>query len=251
MKPFYEKYREELNSPQSVNARKKGYPSHFHSSVEVFILLDGEYQIKINGILYDMKGGDVALISSYDVHEYVGSITENTKDLVILIPFSFAESFISRHKGERISRPILNGVELSKTLLSLANNYVNCKNFSEDIKRKATELFLTLIEEKCNFVKDEGKGEILLVKNMLFYIHNNYTSKIRVSDIAKDVGYSNEHVSRVFNKYIGQKIPEYVNNLRLDFIKKEIKKDRNKKITSLIFEAGFNSVQSYYRNKNK
>ena len=62
--------------------------------------------------------------------------------------------------------------------------------------------------------------------------------------------YSTEHVSRVFHKYLRVGLPKFINDLRLDYIENELMLSDKKKITDLIFEAGFKSVQSYYRSKS-
>ena len=251
MKAYYEKYREEFNSPQVLKSIPNGYPAHFHSNVEIFILLDGEYDIKINGIPYTLSSGEIALMSSYDVHEYIKSLSKTTVDMVITFPFSFCKDFISRHKTESPTSPIIKDKTLATTLFSLASEYLNNDNYSMDVKNATSSLFFTLLEEKCTFIKGENKGETILIKNALSYIHKNYNNKIKVSDISKDIGYSSEHLSRVFKKYLGVNIPEYINNLRLLYVENELKKNPDKTITTLLFEAGFSSLASYYRNKKR
>lgn len=58
-----------------------------------------------------------------------------------------------------------------------------------------------------------------------------------------------EHLSRVFKKYLGRNILEYINDLRLDKVSDMTKK--GEKITTAIFEAGFSALASYYRNKKR
>ncbi|MBQ9756325.1 MAG: helix-turn-helix domain-containing protein, partial [Clostridia bacterium] len=78
---------------------------------------------------------------------------------------------------------------------------------------------------------------------------DNFRSEITLSGLAKEFGYSVEHVSRVFHKYLKTGIPEYVNGLRLNCVEQLVKAHPEKKITEIIFDSGFNSIQSYYRNK--
>ena len=46
-------------------------------------------------------------------------------------------------------------------------------------------------------------------------------------------------------------IPEYVAKLRLDHVENARQNGDNRSLSALIFEAGFNSQQTYYRCKKK
>lgn len=248
MKAFFETHRENVKLPVCLQALQNGYKAHFHSGIEVFILQDGEYKIKVNDENYTLKGNSVAFFSSYDVHEYIGTVSENFNSKVVIFPFTFCEEFISRHKNESIKENVIESKELTSSLSSLIDNYLK-KDYSYMVKKETSSLFFSLIEEKLKFIKGEKKGETILIKNALSFIHENYDKQIKVKDIAKNIGYSVEHLSRVFKKYLGRNILEYINDLRLDKVNDMTKK--GEKITTAVFEAGFSSLASYYRNKKR
>jgi methylphosphotriester-DNA--protein-cysteine methyltransferase len=85
----------------------------------------------------------------------------------------------------------------------------------------------------------------------LFYINQNFKEEINLKILAKQFGYTAEHISRVFNHYLNVSLPEYINGLRLDYVENAIKEGSKENITSLLFSAGFKSIQTYYRAKNK
>ncbi|MBQ3219170.1 MAG: helix-turn-helix domain-containing protein, partial [Clostridia bacterium] len=64
------------------------------------------------------------------------------------------------------------------------------------------------------------------------------------------LGYSDAHISRIFSLYVKKSLPDYVNELRFKEVNRLIE-NTNGKITDLIFDAGFNSIQTYYRVKSK
>ena len=96
---------------------------------------------------------------------------------------------------------------------------------------------------KENKIIDIGCDHALLD---IYLIKNN--NNITVKEIAKNLGYTESHISRIFHQYIGYTIPHYTNILRLSYIEKNLKKKEGS-LTQLIMESGFKSLQSYYRNK--
>ena len=54
-----------------------------------------------------------------------------------------------------------------------------------------------------------------------------------------------DHLSRVFNKYTGKKINEYINAIRIDEAKKMLKNSKYK-ITEIAISVGFDNLRTFY-----
>ena len=55
----------------------------------------------------------------------------------------------------------------------------------------------------------------------------------------------------IFHTYLGKGLSEYVNELRLSYIDSLIEDGDARSITELIYDAGFGSQQTYYRERKK
>ncbi|MBQ8308818.1 MAG: helix-turn-helix transcriptional regulator [Clostridia bacterium] len=89
------------------------------------------------------------------------------------------------------------------------------------------------------------------IRSILAYIQQNYRAEISRKSIARALGYTEAHISRVFHRYLGVGLAEYINGLRLAYVKKLRANGDTRTTIELIYEAGFNSQQTYYRVKGK
>ena len=246
MKAYYEKNREQEGKLIVV---KPCYliKAHFHNNLEVFVVKSGNYQITYNGTVQNVSSGQVAFFDSYDVHSYDKKISDG-ENCVVLIPYKYIERFNILRNSKHVKNSVITNYNLAKKLYFIVEN-VFLKESKEEILQAGAELFLSYLYGAFEFGgKDFADGEAII--KILDYIYNNFKTGITVKTIAKSLGYSTEHVSRVFHKYLSVGLPKFINDLRLDYIENELMLSDKKKITDLIFEAGFKSVQSYYRSKS-
>ena len=250
MNTFYEDFQDKNKQIYYRCGKEFFFRAHFHQKVEIFALAKGTYTVYCNGKKFCLKGGDIAFFDSYDIHSYEKS-NGDCDGLVLIFPLQYIEKFLIRKNGLKIENKIISSPSICQSFMQLGKEYIVQNGYNENVKSGVAELILALIEPHLQYSKEKKDGELDLIQNLLIYINENFTTPISLKNLAKKFGYSPEHVSRVFHQYLNTGLPEYVNRLRLNFLERELKKDGNKKITTLLFEAGFNSIQSYYRVKNR
>jgi len=96
----------------------------------------------------------------------------------------------------------------------------------------------SVITQYCNDIIGESN---FITKNIIKYIRNNYMHPVQVGTIAKALGFSENHISRIFNKTMGTSIPEYLNKFRIEKAK-ELIRTTNYKLYCISEMVGFNSV---------
>lgn len=79
---------------------------------------------------------------------------------------------------------------------------------------------------------------------MILYISNNFTSPIRIADIANAVGLNPDYAGALFKKTIGMTLSEYVQKERIAYAERELLFS-DKSITQISYHAGFNSISSF------
>ena len=223
---------------------------HFHQKMEIFILIEGNYRVARNGQNYDLQSGDIIVFDCYDIHSYEHK-KEQVKAIAIIIPPRVAQEFFSRKGGRKIKNPVISDLQLAKRLYQLVFDFAKPKDNCEQIKECAGALVLYLLEQRLEFIENQSKDETALAKNLLMFIDENFKEDISLSSLSKIFSYSPEHLSRVFNRYIKTSLPKYINQLRLDYVETQLLKSPKQNVTSLLFSAGFKSIQTYYRTKNK
>lgn len=245
MNAFFESLRDDSNQLAVYRGDKRDFPLHFHSSIEIVFVLSGNFDVVCNGVEYSLSPGSIAFFDSYDVHGYMREGKNMEEEYVLIVPTKYFSSYKEKVGKKRAYSPVINDLNLCVRCTSLVKEYLMA-NSSENVKQSAAELILFLLSEKLKFYETYSRTETDGIREILKFVNEHFREDITLKVIAKNVGYSCEHVSRIFNKYVRKSVPLYINKLRVEYVEKHLKE---KKITTLIFDAGFNSVQSYYRNK--
>lgn len=249
MKAIYEQSREESSNIFIRRSEEHGFRPHFHINVEIYIIRHGNAEISCNGKEYRLSDGNIAFFDSYDIHSYEKTYTNGVDDCVLIVPLKYLSKFNSLKKSAKIVCPVISDAELVDRVLQLIDCYVKNSN-PEWVRASAVDLILSLIHEKLEYAQDDGSTDKELIMTILSFMNKNFKNDVSLKALSNALGYNPSHLSRTFRKYMNVGIPEYVNNLRLDYVEKACT-DKNVKITELIFDAGFKSIQSYYRNKKR
>lgn len=80
----------------------------------------------------------------------------------------------------------------------------------------------------------------------IIYIEANLSNDINVNDVAKEVGYSYYHLTRMFQAIVGESIGNYIKKRRLSNGAYELLYS-DKKIIEIALENGFNSPEAFSR----
>lgn len=247
MKSFYEYKRDSDDNIALINGNKFLFPEHFHQMIEIFILSKGSCGISYNGQNYSLNEGSIVFFGSYDIHSYL-SQSDDLDGRCILLPQEFATRFSERNKNKKVATPVIYDGKFCNEILFLIDNYLKVKQGC--VGNACCELILSLIENRLTFTEEKSDGETALVRKILLYVNENYKSDVSLKAISKNLCYSQEHLSRIFNAYIKKSIPKYVNELRFNKVQSLIKStDAN--VTDAIYESGFKSIQTYYRVKKE
>ena len=253
MRSYYEKVRDDSGEIMIQYNAKGTFPAHFHRNLEIVLVKRGSYEILINGRMCKTEGDAVLVIDSFDLHEYKKRIPDENGCLesrIVVIPYSYVGDFQQVRRGRSIAEPMIEDAVLTERLMALTQEYITSEG-DVSVRKNAAELMLSVLAQRLVWTEEPAKGEVELVREILSYIHENYREDIHRSDIARTLGYAPAHISRVFHSYLTMGIPEYVAKLRLDHVENARRNGDTRSLSALIFEAGFQSQQTYYRCKKK
>lgn len=249
MKAYHEQLREESESLIIQRSTNHTFNPHFHINVELLIVKKGKTKITCNGMEYLLTDGMIAFFDSYDIHEYVTYPADNTDDCLLVVPLKMLDNFNKIRKSGKIINPVFYDVELCNKLIYIIDTFL-IEQTDKTIIASSVDLILSLINSKLQILESSENNDGELIVKILDYINKNFKSDVSLQKVSAILGYCTAHVSRTFHKYLKMTLPEYVNNLRLDYVEKH-KNDKDVLITKLIFDAGFKSIQTYYRNKKR
>ena len=109
---------------------------------------------------------------------------------------------------------------------------------------KVLETILILLLQKVKTPQRNALPKEILAA--VEYINLNFKKNINLNVISKYAGYSQEHFSRQFTKYMGIGFSDYLTELQLTYAKHLLNK-QEMTITQICYECGFGCVQSFRR----
>ena len=231
-------------------AGDNGNPSpHFHRCIEILYITDGKLLGEVDRESFFAEKDDIIFVRPCGVH----SLTPYPayKNFVLIIKSAYADDFASILEKETLP-PLLSDKKFNRTILP-------------DLKRLGNP------EEQENFLVAKGLIDIVMGKffmrykhlpvvttpnlsmiiNVLNYIDEHFTEPITLDSISSVFGYNKYYFSRLFNKYIGETLNSYINNVRINNIIARGKKQENMNLSQLVFDCGFDSMTTFYRSYSR
>lgn len=223
---------------------------HFHHCVEILYITEGAMQTRVNDDEFVAKKDDIVFVHGYARHQFM-PLPQYRKHFLVIPPL-YSNDF--------------NTILQSTTLPALLND----KEFNH---KTLSHVFATMQKEKDNMPALVKKGYLNVILGTLFdhypsyefkvpsnidffvsvlkYIDDNYNQRITLDTLATTFGYSKYYFSKIFNRYIGDNINNYINMIRLQHFSARYKKEEYPRIADLAFECGFDSLTTFYRYFNK
>ncbi|USD61768.1 helix-turn-helix transcriptional regulator [Vibrio sp. SCSIO 43140] len=93
----------------------------------------------------------------------------------------------------------------------------------------------------------ENNRDILLVRKMLEYVDEKFTTSLREKDVAEHCHLSVSYFSRIFHQQVGQSFRNYLINKRIEYAKQMLKTDSEQRVSSIAFSSGFNDLSYFSR----
>lgn len=221
---------------------------HWHRSVEIFALFEGELEFYINEIRYPLQPGEFMLVNSNEIHSILSPKKNQT--VVLQIPLATFEKYYTDERFIYFSH--------------------SSRLQDEEVMRLIREMYLAYQEKKCGYeLKVQSQFYMLVYllvtkyrktevnedlirhnKNLnklsaiTSYMKENYKKELSLESLAKTFGYSPTYLSRMFQKYAKTNYKTCLDNIRLEHAAKDL---MNTEITigEIAFNNGFASSKAF------
>lgn len=223
-----------------------GNSDHYHQNPELFYVLRGKLEVKIDDKVYELLQEDMILINANKRHTVTG------KEGILAARFEIDFHLLAEYMG-------------TMQLLFWCNTLAD-KNAAYDTLRKVLDQILARYFERdernaldldalyfqaayiltSNFLinmedsrfENSDSQNRIRIKNIQNYIQANYQSQISLNDLARRLYLSNAYLSKYIKKNLGMTFMEYLNNVRLFHAVDEILYTE-KNITHIALDNGF------------
>lgn len=232
-------------------------PSHWHNSIEIIYVTSGKLKIYEGNRTYDLSTNDCIVINSGVIHS-THCVSGNTS-MLLQIPFSFLSKYIPDFKNSYFDFSVnsnkanyeenLNHIrKLLKDMEFLRTNHIDAGNL-----RFTSILFELLFQLYNNFRIPVGDKYInrntlslSTFKPVLEYAKLNYNRPISIQEISEVAHLQPEYFCRKFKQCMGQTFLEYLNEIRIAHIYKDLV-STNYALCNILETHGFTNSKLFYK----
>lgn len=235
---------------------------HHHDFYEVYFFLSGSVTYIIESRKYQMKPGDVLLISPLELHQPVIQPGKEPYERVVLwVNRNFLKELSSEAtdltacfdlESPRHANLLRLDAVTARRLQDMADVLINeraARNFGWDLNSQAllvrifVELNRQLMEAPAGFeVPEESGGTI---SEVLRYINENFNNEISLDSLSDHFFVSKYHLSREFKRSVGTSVYRYIIQKRLIMAKQKMLAGMSP--TDVYCNCGFGDYANFYR----
>ena len=219
---------------------------HFHGAIELLFAKDAPQEVTIGSETRILQPGEACFCDSFVPHTYRETTNENA--YVIIGDKAYFKDVFDAF-GER--RPPaffrFENFELLAFLEQLCNQAWQNDGGRYESFGGAMKILLSKIAETVPFEQAKTDKQEALACELLRYAEEHLTGDLSLRTIAKEFGYSHEHLSRVLHKYLPEQWNAYVNRLRARHAHVLMKKHPDRSVLDVLYSCGFDSPNTFYR----
>lgn len=255
------KYADDSSVRIWYNKENVGYSLHWHTAMELILVIEESYVLKTQTTEYLLSPGDLLLIPSGELHEIVtpdkgtriiclidNSIISQLSGYSAIAPFFSQPIYIKRDETDSLYNRLVGFMK------QIIREYADRNPFYElVISARLISLFVTigrhrLLGDKTpSAFPDLRQNELSQKLSIAFdFIDTHYTEDVSLEDVASIAGFSKFHFSRLFKQCSGQNFHEYLCYKRVQASEALLLKP-NYSITEIAFKSGFSSLSTFNR----
>lgn len=216
---------------------------NWHENIEILYIAKGSGTLYSNSRTYSLKEGDIAVISSFDLH-YV-----EANDYIVYFCLIPDKAFLDVNGidiSDTFFTPIIND-ETSKDKFSRIISEFSSNSSYSEAGRKASVLdFVLYIARHYTEPTSRKKTSKSLnhIRLAIGYINSHLSDRLSSDAISFEVGLSRYHFLREFKKITGYTLVSFINNMRCEKAR-ALLSGTSLTITDICSECGFEN-NSYF-----
>ena len=246
---FYESLKDTDKNVYAQEQEPHDNRLHFHRAFEIIYIKSGSCEMEVANKSFVAETDDIIFVHRYYTHR--STMLLHHSKYVVAVPEHYSTDFKEYFENETLACH-LNDKEFNKTLLPYFEELITKQG---TLPKTVTKGFLNVIFGylKSHYAPEEihnSSKNVSVIIEILNYIDSQCHENLTLSALATKFGYNKTYFSRLFNRYIGVSVRDYINSARLNKIDELKNRNPDACITELAIAAGFQSLATYYRAKN-
>ncbi len=239
------------------------YPIHWHEEMEIIKVQSGRGAFYVDGTKYTADAGDILVLRPFVMHS-INRLDESDMEMdAIVFNLRLLETSEADMCTLKYFAPLLNEKHSVPVVVRTSDSWYHPFDQSMtsilmcDLNKEGAELELKanlywmfyhlynnrLMNVSANVTEDKHQ---YTVRKALEFIRAEYMNEISVDKVAKQCGYSEFYIMKLFKQYTGESLVDYINNYRLTVAGKLLR-DTDDDIATIAYQVGFNNVSYFNR----
>lgn len=227
---------------------------NWHDNLEMLYFTEGSAVLHYGIRDIEVSAGELVIVNAQTMHSMT-SETGVSFHMIIIDNIFFEENGIDITKYTFV--PTTRDERIIKLYETACNEYFTRRDDTEPLAiARIRHAFLAFMIELCDgyvvsadISNVTAGGSEKYVKQAMEYINDNYTEKITLDGIAKEIGVNKSYFAREFRKYAGQTVHTYINNLRCTRADRCLSDGMS--VTQAAMESGFGTLSYFSRTYRK
>lgn len=223
---------------------------NWHENIEIQICTNGRGNVLLDGQIYDFKKGDIVIVNSNIIHytktasflEYTCLIVDN--NFIQALGFDCQQTLFTPH--------ISNNEKLQTLFYELERTYSEGNKLRNPLLNLILlKLLLEIYENHTlkNSTQAKLPKQFDQVKDTILFLRNNYSRKLSLEEISKNVYMDKYTLSKEFKKITGQTIISFLNAYRCKKAAQFISEGTN--VTNSALQCGFENMSFFTKTFQK
>ncbi len=251
------------------------YPAHWHSHVELILVLSGTMIAYINDHVYELHSHNMLIVNPKDIHSTQAHGPVHY--LLLQIPYASLKLLLPDLELLHFQEFYTFSKEDSENNSDNLEAFLTQMKLCFEEKEDGYQLFFTSL--LYNFLfnlyknhttklslhnREKADRDFQRIEQIISYVKKNYQNQITLKEAAGNLSLSTEYFCRLFKKYTNQTFLEYVNTVRLinfyndliqskDSITYLLEKNgiTNYKVFMRMFKAAYGTTPNRMRNQDE
>lgn len=250
---------------ENLDTHKQDELAHWHNSFELIEVVEGKFYCNVDGSEFLINKGNICIINRGRLHhiyteDYNASMCR--KKTIIFNPDYFIKDqniyekyilpLLEKDAFAHIQFNIKKGIGLDiNTLMKEIEALEDEKPIGYELEEysliyKVIRYLYLAYQSSKQSIHTTYDANVQIQRNMTSFIHEHFTSKIGLEDIAEAGQVSKSTCIRLFHKYTGKSPIDFLNNYRLQMSAEKLV-TTSEQITEIAYACGFGQPSYFNR----
>lgn len=236
---------------------------HCHSVYEIYYLISGDVEIKIEGKVYKLAPHSIVLLAPGVLHgiqvnstnDYIRNVLYITnKDLIPerLHTLTSIIPDIRKDPGKAFIYEQTQAFHMDQFYFNLFQLFSQPKEVQEMFEQTFNEAFIAQLNILCCTLQPKKMEKRFdnKISDIVNYINIHLTDPLSLEQIASKFFISKNYLNKLFKQYLGTTVIEYIRYKRVIIARQYILQDGESAMNAALL-VGFSDYSSFYRSYRK